>query len=315
MLSVVIPIWNTRAYLEGCLASLMEQSERGLEIVVVDNASRDGSAEWLARTYPAAVLVRNSENLGFARAANQGIAASKGAHLLILNADTLLDRHACERALEVLDASPRVAAVAPKILRMDRFTIDSAGQFLSAARRVRERGWDRPDEGQFEREEDVFSACAAAAFWKREAVWDLSLGEEFFDEDFFAYWEDLDAGWRARRRGWRVRYVPQSVVYHARGGAFGGRRRVFSILGRTPEFQYHILKNRYLAMLKNDRFRDLLPRMPALAGWEALTLGFLLLHPAVLLRLASEGEELARRALARRRALAAREPRWKEAAA
>jgi GT2 family glycosyltransferase len=305
MLSIVIASWNTRPYLEVCLASLRGQTCRDVEIIVVDNGSRDGTVPLLRKSWPDVRLVENARNEGFARANNQGLAAARGEFLLFLNADTVLDDDALERAVGTFAEDEAIGAVAPKLLRFDGETLDSAGQFLSRTRKVRERGYGERDRGQFDRAEDVFSVCGAAAFWRREAVEDVSVEGEFFDEDFFSYWEDLDAGWRARRRGWRVRYNPAARIRHARGGAFAsGRWRLpFAILRRSAEFQHHILKNRYLTLIKNDSWGALLHDLPHVIAGEIAVRLFLLTHPRHLLKLLEGAEDYVPRALARRRAL------------
>lgn len=314
MVSVVIVTWNMRAYLEACLASLNRQTCAPLEIIVVDNGSRDGTAQLLRCEYPNVRTLLFGRNEGYCRANNKGLAIAKGDVVLFLNADASLDSLAIERAERAFTESPRIAAVAPKILRLDRRTVDAAGQMLTRARRVEERGYGQRDAGQFDAPEDVFSACGAAAFWRTEAIADVSLNGEFFDEDFFAYWEDADVGWRAKQRGWRIVYRPDVMAYHARGGAFALKSKaVFSILEKSEEFQYHIVKNRYLTMIKNDSWQGVLRHLPFILAWEQMVKLFLITHPHVLLRLLDNIEVLVSRALARRRMLTAKPPHWKTA--
>jgi len=310
MLSVIIVNWNTRYFLESCLASVKAQEFADLEIIVVDNGSDDGSREFfknIKNDFPDSPrqarlkIIENEKNLGFARANNQGLKIAKGEIILFLNADAVLTENAVQTAVEVFSADPRIGAAAPKILRSDGVTIDGAGQFLSRGRKVRDIGAGEFDRGQYDEPRDVFSACAACAFWRKSAIDDISVGGEFFDEDFFSYWEDIDAGWRAQNRGWRIRYEPSSVVYHARGGAFPQERRQFAILGRPPELQWHIFKNRYLTMIKNDEWANIFDDLPFVLGREFLNAVFLLFHPRLAFRLFREMKPLAKRALEKRR--------------
>lgn len=285
MFSVVIVNWNTRAYLEGCLNSVFSQSYGNIEVIVVDNASSDGSVDYIRQNYPDVQIIENSSNKGFCAANNQGLARSRGSFVLFLNPDTLIEPDALEKAARAFKDDDRVGSLSGKILRFDRETVDSTGQFLRASRRVKERGFGEKDKGQYQAIEPVFSTCGAAAFYRRECIWDVILDGEFFDEDFFTYWEDLDAGWRARNKGWKCIYRPDIGILHARGGAFKEKRSAFSLLHKGPEMQYHIIKNRYLTMIKNDCWGDIFKNILPILGFELMTWGFLITHPAVLRQL------------------------------
>ncbi len=151
----------------------------------------------------------------------------------------------------------------------------------------------------------MFGACGAAALYRRSMLLSIADGEEaeYFDERFFAFYEDLDLAWRARRRGWRAAYRHRAVGYHARGGtsARGGPRRVAAMLGRSPEVRFHVAKNRYLTILRNDTPGGYLSNLPFIWARDLAT--FLLLlaaSPGVLLRLWRH-RALFRQALARRK--------------
>jgi len=179
--------------------------------------------------------------------------------------------------------------VTGKILRFDRLTIDSTGQFLSLSRRAKERGYNEADKGQYNQAGFVFSVCGAVALYSREMVEKIKLNGEFLDEDFFAFYEDLDVGWRANRLGWRGYYVPDAVAYHYRGGSQkeGGWLGRFSQLSQRPtEIKFHIVKNRYLTIIKNDQWWKPLLSFPYILGFDALLYLYLVVaDPRVLGRL------------------------------
>ncbi|MDX1389347.1 MAG: hypothetical protein R3344_09160, partial [Acidobacteriota bacterium] len=149
---------------------------------------------------------------------------------------------------------------------------------------------------------EVFGACGAAALYRRamlETVRDPETG--FFDETFFAFYEDLDLAWRARRRGWKAVYRHRAVGYHARGSAGGPSARWTAMRRRPPEIRFHIAKNRYLTILKNDTLGGYLRNLPLIWARDLAVAGTLAVtSPGVLLRLWRE-RDVFERAIARRR--------------
>ena len=243
---------NSRPYLEACLRSIFEQSCAPLEVVVVDNASTDGTREILARFDDRISVIYNSRNAGFAAAQNQAIAASAGDWVLVLNPDVALQPRFIEQLIEFsrLDGSVgtvcgRLLAIGPDLRPPDQPLIDSAGIYFTPAMRHFDRGWHEPDDGRFRQPEYVFGASAAAALYRREMIADVSDGEDFFDPDFFAYREDADVAWRAQLLGWRCLYVPEAKAFHVRSVWPGNRRAVPAIINM------HSVKNRFLLRIKN----------------------------------------------------------------
>ena len=191
-----------------------------------------------------------------------------------------------------------------KLLRFDRRTLDSAGQSLARSRQPVDRGYSRPDDGRFDREQRVFGVCGAAALYRREMLEQLRDDHGIFDERYFAFYEDLDLAWRAQRRGWQAHYRPQAVGYHARGASgrdAGLAGRWAAMLRRPAEIRYHVVKNRYLTILKNDTLRDYLANLPFIAARDLATLILLACtSPSVLWRL-WRGRRLFRETLRERR--------------
>jgi len=308
--SVIVLSWNSREFLEGCLASVLAQTHPDVELIVVDNASDDDSAQFVRERFPSALLIENAVNTGFCAGNNIGLKRAHGAYILFLNADAVLEPTYLEKALERFASHERAGSVAGKVLRFDRRTLDTTGQILTRSRRVKERGYGEPDSGQYERPGDVFSVCGAAALYRREAIDDVSVDGEFFDEDFFAFGEDFDAGWRARRLGWACLYEPSAVAAHYRGGTQAvrgvtGRKRL-EMTRRPPHIQAHIVKNRYLAMIKNETPGSFLANLPFILAWDiALWVWLAIFSPATILMIWRH-RGLFRRAFAKRRALNAR---------
>jgi GT2 family glycosyltransferase len=316
--SVIVVSWRSETFLPGCLDSLAAQTHPPAEVLVVDNGSDDGSIELVRTRYPWVRLLPLRENTGFCRANNIGLAEARGDAVLFLNADAALDPPYLETALAAFARDARIGAVAGRIFRFDGATIDTAGQCLARSRRVVERGYGRPDDRRLDQAGYVFSVCGAAALYRREAIEDILEDGSLFDEDFFAFSEDIDLGWRARNAGWRAYYEPRAVGRHHRGGSGAQPTRLSSraaILRRGPELRYHVLKNRYLTLLKNDRALDVLRDLPFILPRDAALLALAVASgPGVLARLARSGP-LFSRALEKRRRFLSKRGVWGRRAA
>jgi GT2 family glycosyltransferase len=216
LISVVVLNWNGMTVLDRCLGSLEHQTYSSLEIIVVDNASTDGSAEWVRAKFPNVRLIVNERNLGFG-GGNIGIRAVSGRYIMMLNNDTRLDSQCIEELKRTIEKDERYGACASKILlEYEEDLIDAAGivvcpDGLSIGRGRLEKG-DRYDE-----EVEVFFASDCACLYRKEMLDDIGL----YDEDFFAYAEDTDLGWRARLAGWKAYYVPEAIVYYHYSKKFG----------------------------------------------------------------------------------------------
>jgi GT2 family glycosyltransferase len=287
--AVVIVSWNSRGYLEKCLSSLRGLDRPVQQIVVVDNASTDGTPDWLAERFPDVELLVLSANEGFCRANNLGIARTKAPFVLVLNPDTELEPGFLRQLLPAFE-DRHVGIACGKLLRFDRRTLDSAGQQLARSRQPLDRGYGTPDEGQYDRNESVFGACGAAALYRRAMLDSIAdEGGEFFDETFFAFVEDLDLAWRARKLGWSAAYRFDAVGYHARGGTATGplwRRRMAAMLGHGAEVRFHVVKNRYLTIVRNDSVAGYCSNIPFIWARDLGTLALILVtSPTVLARL------------------------------
>jgi GT2 family glycosyltransferase len=209
--SVIIVNWNGKHLLVDCLDSLRAQTFRDFEVVLVDNGSTDGSADFVRQNYPEIVLVALSENRGFAGGNNAGITASRGHFIALLNNDTRTDRDWLAELVNAAISSPDVGMWASKILSYDAPTeIDNTGLLLYWDGLARGRGRMETDGRQYDRQNDVLLPSGCAALYRRLLFDELGL----FDEGFFAYADDVDIGLRARLAGWGCKFVPKAVVYH-----------------------------------------------------------------------------------------------------
>jgi GT2 family glycosyltransferase len=238
--SVVIPVWHGRKYLPACLAALFEQKDVDLEVIAVDNASTDESANWIAENYPQVRLMRNQSNRGFAGACNIGLRAAEGAIFVLLNQDTQM-RQGCLRALlQALD-DPQVGVVGCKILYPDGKTIQHAGGGVNWPLGFSYHfGQGEVDTGTWDVPRDVEYVTGAAMAFRRDSIEHIGL----LDEGFWpGYFEDVDFCLRARKAGYRVLYMPEAVVVHSESTSIedsavvlqlGHRGRLRLILKHTP---------------------------------------------------------------------------------
>ncbi len=225
---VTIVTYNSREYLERCLEAVFRQTHHSVEVVIVDNASTDGTPAMLERFEDRVRVVYNDRNVGFAAAQNQAIRL-----------------RAARIGCRIGTVCGRLRAIGPDLNTTAGDFIDTTGLYFTPSMRHFDRGSGEPDDGRFREMQYVFGASAAAALYRREMIGDVSRGGNFFDPDFFAYREDADVAWRAQLLGWRCLYVPDAAGYHVRSVRPGPRSAVAAVLNM------HSVKNRFLMRIKN----------------------------------------------------------------
>ena len=239
LVSVIIPNWNGAHHLPTCLESLRRQTYPRVEVIVADNGSTDGSLELLARDYAWVRVLPLGENCGFTGACNSGMQAAQGEFIVLLNNDTEADPRWLAEVVAAFERHPEAGLVASRMLLFDRRdTLHTAGDFYRVDGTPGNRGVWQKDEGQYDREEHVFSACGGSAAYRRVVLDQVGL----LDEDFFFSCEDVDLAWRAQLAGWRCVYAPRAVVYHklsATGGGttasfFDGRNSIYLLVKDYP---------------------------------------------------------------------------------
>jgi GT2 family glycosyltransferase len=255
IVSIIVVTCGIKDYASACLESIAAQTYPALETTVIDNSRDPAFARRLRERYPAVKLYSGTENLYYGVSLNKGIEMSRGAYVLCLNDDIVLDRDFIRLALRGFAAGDAIGAVSGKILRAGAKVLDSTGLFLSVWRTARERGYGAPDRGQFDREGYIFGVSGAAALYKKEMLDDIREGAAYFDPSYGMFYEDLDVSWRARRRGWKAYYVPGARAFHVRGGSFRpdtGLGRAFARRYLNDELLCGLIRNRYRTMRKNE---------------------------------------------------------------
>lgn len=235
-LSIVIICWNDLKVLPACLESIYKQTQSTeFEVIISDNGSTDGSLDFVRKNYPAARIVENNANLGYARGNNAGIAHATGDYILILNPDTIIHERALDKWISYADKHPEAGAFGCKVLNPDGSwqepcrPFPTAWHYLLVAFRIRQNtysGW----KGETEREIDWQSGCCVLL--RGQLLKDLGG----FDERFFYHFEEVDLCYRVHKAGHKILYTPDVVITH-----LGGQS-----VGRFPiRFELEKYRNRY----------------------------------------------------------------------
>ncbi len=265
--SIIVVNFNGMHLLEECLDSLLDQSYKEIEIIVVDNGSQDGSCEFIEKRYSDKVkLMKNKTNLGCTGGSNIGICASKGEFIVLVNNDTRSDKEMVGHLIEAGKADEKIGMCATKLLNyFEPNVIDAAGMVIYKDGLNQGRGRYEIDRGQYESIEEVIYATDGGCLYKRKMLDEIG----FFDEDFFAYGDDTELGLRSRLLGWKALYMPKAIVYHKISQTAGQysifklflveRNRIFIIIKYYPllfllrSFFYTALRYwfQFLSILQN----------------------------------------------------------------
>lgn len=289
--------WNHREIIGKAIGSVRNQTYHDFELVYTDNASSDGSVDFVREKFPEVKIIANRENLGYAGGHNLFFAKSQSDFVMVLNPDVVLEKNFLTEALKGFD-NPQVAAVTGKMLRPPSHStlskerkgavLDGTGIEVSRGRRAKERGQNEEDRGQYDGKPDVFGVSGTAAIYRREALEKIKIpnsegGFEYFDDDFFAYFEDFDLSWRLRIRGYKCRYVPKAVLYHERmaGSSPGGYKKIFSFIRHHHKLSSKVKKwnwkNHLFCIIKNDFGWELVRDFPFIFTRELAMFLFILI--------------------------------------
>ena len=239
LVTVVIPNYNGKKYLDDCLKSLKKQSYQEFKVIIVDNGSTDGSQDYIKKKYPQVELIELSENTGFANAANVGIKASDSEYVFLLNNDTMCDENALENLIRVMENKKKLFSAQAKMLQMkEPHNIDDSGDLYCALGWAFSPGKDA-DNNHFSRRESITSACAGAAIYRKEYFDKVG----YFDKEHFCYLEDVDIGYRARLKGFANVMEPTAIVYHVGSASSGSRYNAFKVELATANNLFLIYKN------------------------------------------------------------------------
>ena len=245
--SFIVVNWNGRHLLRDCLESIFKQSYKNYDVIVVDNASDDGSVEWICRSYPLAQVVELSANFGFAGGNNRGLIECHGEYIALVNNDVVLDENWLENIIVPLEEEPSVGFVSSRIFVRGSVSIDSIGDRITSAFTGVKLAEGR-DGNLYDFPVHVQGVCAAACIYRRSMLDEIG----FFDEDLFLNYEDTDLNIRSWLRGWMCRYAPGAIAHHA----------VNSTIGKMSSLSvFYFSRNSLLVLIKNIPLRLIVRRI------------------------------------------------------
>ena len=252
--SVVIPNFNGKDYLRPCIESILASPNKPDEIIIVDNASTDGSLDTISEFAPGLKIIRHDENLGFTGAVNHGITASRNPYIYLLNNDTKVEPDAIENLVKTMDSDEKLFSLGSLMLSMDKpDVVDNAGDYYNLLGYARARGNGKSRFNYaVDNPRDTFSACAGAAMYRARVFNEIGL----FDDRHFAYLEDVDIGYRARIYGYKNAVLGSSVVYHKGSAVSGSKHNAFKVS--------HSSRKSVLVAYKNMPFLQYICNLPFL---------------------------------------------------
>lgn len=234
-LSIIIVTWNSEEFIQSCLDSVFAaRNGQKIEIIVVDNSSSDRTVKIVEENFPGVILIENWENLGYAKANNQGIAKSRGRYLLLLNPDTLVLRESLDLMIKFMEANPETAVLGPRLINPDGSVQPSCREFpgfstllweFSGLSRLFPRsrifGRWRMRYFAFDQPREVDQPMGSCLMLRREGLKQVGL----FDEGFSMFFNDVDLCYRMKSAGWKIFFYPDAQVMHHRGASTGKAKR------------------------------------------------------------------------------------------
>lgn len=277
-LSICLVSWNSEKFLPGLFESIFKQTiltkedyNVAISINMVDSGSFDQSVAYTQKNYPEIHVLRNTQNLGFSKSYNQAIKMSNTDYVFTVNADVVLKEDCLEKLLDVIQIDDEIGAVAGKLLRaqfldnlntglpdLEKTNIfDSCGLKIFRNRRVSNIGEGEVDNGQYDNLREVFGFSACAVLYRRQALDNVALNNEYFDEDFFAYKEDVDLSYRLLLAGYKNILVTEAVAYHFRTvkkieKKYSNWQVAKSYRNKNRLIRFQSYKNHLFCLIKNE---------------------------------------------------------------
>jgi len=327
LVSVQIVVRNGERYIRHCLDAVAHQSYPNLEVIVLDNASTDATADIVAREYPQFRLFRHGSNLGMWPGHEYLLGLSTGEFIVALSVDVVLERGFIERSVAAMQHDARIGAVQGKVYQytlaalaaqgtaaLTRETIDTCGFAITKSRKVVNRGHGMPDGSDYSREQDIFGVEGAVPVYRRSALADCAVDGHVWDTDYFWYGDDLDMAWRMNLFGYRQLFAPDAVAWHDRSTTKGmavvpvfGQLRRRAIRAQIPLTKRRLdWSNVRFTIIKNDYIINILRDFPWIIAREFATLAYTILFEPGVLREAGRFFSLLPRMLRRRQLIMGR---------
>lgn len=272
--TIIVPNFNGKNFLEECFASLYGQTFKNFSVFLVDNNSTDGSVEFVKENYPEIRIAELKKNKGFAGGVNEGLRKVKTEYVVVLNNDTIQEPNWLEELVRAAGNNSEFGIFASKVMQMEnKRKIDSTGEFYTWWGMPYPRGRGEVDNGQYDNMTEIFGATGNGTLYRKEVFEKIG----YFDEEFFAYYEDVDLSFRAQLAGFKCMFVPNAIIYHKIGATSGKMSNVAL---------YHPFKNDIYIYLKNVPLRLFLWKLPKFLTGQLLRLISMIKkgHPLIALR-------------------------------
>ena len=271
LVSIVVINFNGKDYLLRCIKSLLKSSYKNYEIIIVDNASSDGSVLAVKNEFTSKLknikILRLKKNYGPAKARNEGVKIAKGKYLGFLDNDTQVDKDWVSEAIKLFNKDKKIGCLQCKLLLLkEKNKFDYAGEYINQYGFLIQRaGYQEIDQGQYDQEVDILAAKSAGMFIRKDVF--NKIGG--FDDDYFIYVEETDLGWRSWLAGYRTIFCPKSVVYHE----FSSSLNILGPGKTNYNIRFHGTKNYICTLIKNLEFKNLLIILPKhLIIWLSLAI-------------------------------------------
>ena len=274
--TVVQVIYNSKRFIEPVFEAIFKQTYKDFNVVVVIAGNEDGGKELLQQKFPQVEIIDPGYNIGFAKGHNLVFDRYASDFFQLVNPDLIMEPDYIEQMLKAFE-DPKVGAATGKLFKIpaDAFTfsaeqfnshkatfktLDTTGITIHKSGHMRDRGQHEIDNGQYDNSKVVKSVCAAGAMYRKSALGFVKYKNEYFDEDFHSYWEDVDLGWRITNSGLKCLYQPSAVSYHGRGtpSTIGGYKKVFAFIKQHRKINIWIrrqnYKNHFFTYLKNSPY-------------------------------------------------------------
>jgi GT2 family glycosyltransferase len=281
--SVLVSIvsFNGKAFLQRCLDGVFSQTHGPMEVCLLDNASRDGTVDFVSKNFPSVKVIPSSVNLGFGGGHNVIIRQAQSPFVLVLNQDAFLSPTFLEELIAAVKDRPEVGIAGGKLYSLRKGEPNAEGEeiidmtWLDIEKKRRQVCYaqSQPDKGQAAVPTLAFAMDGAATLLRRTMLEEVEIDGEYYDEDFFAGKEDLDISWRAQLCGWKCLYVPSAIGHHFR--TFTPKDQRSKIPGALRAGS---VRNRYLLMLKNDLVKHFIRHLPHIAVYDLKILAYTLLY-------------------------------------
>jgi len=261
--SINIVIYNGLKYIKPCFDSIFNQSFKDFEVIVIDNNSSDGSVNFIKENYPDAKLILNNENAGFAKAHNQAINFNNSEYVLVINQDIILESDFIEKLVDFMDKNLEYGSCGGKLLKtkyennnfIKTNIIDCVGLKHTKGYRFFNLGEGTIDNGQFNKDMDIFGVTGALALYRRSALESVKNNDNYFDERFFMYKEDIDLAFRLTNMRFKARYLSNAISYHERGFSGNNNQNLIDKIKRKntdKDFLTFLSYRNHLLMLRKN---------------------------------------------------------------